>query len=541
MRSLKKLQRNRARTGICKKHIHGKLSLSHIIVLVLITFSLSNEAFAQKRDRIEIEQADELEGKGKMTILRGNVILKQEGSRMYTDSAYYFRRKNTLDAYGNVRILQEDGTTITSDKLFYDGDTKLAKLRGNVVLVDDKTTVYTDALDYNMKDKWARYDNKARIVDEENTLTSEKGYYDAQNKQFTFRKNVKVVNTKENFILYSDHLVYDIGSKIATFKGPSTIISKTDTILTEGGQYFTGSGEAVIEQSEIYSGTYTLEGDIVNRQTADRATVQGNVRLFSEEDNVLILGDNAIHRGDEGFTKVFGNSVLIQTNGTDTLFLRADTLISIDNKVSGERKFLGYTNAKIYKEDLQSIADSLIYQFSDSTLYLFQDPVMWSQENQISADSIKIQMVNNKVDKMFLRNNSFMVGKDTLGLFNQIKGKDMTGYFINDTIRQVKVDGNSESIYFALENDTALVGMNKVKSSDMDIRLKDNKVNTITFINNPEGTFIPPHLLEKPETTLSGFNWQAEARPTRAGVLGIKSSQLNTGEKPKEKTRYIPE
>lgn len=494
------------------------------IPLIIGFLFLSFFALGQRKQKIRLERADVLEGRGKVRVLKGNVVFSQDGSTMYTDSAYFYPRENALDAFGHVRIVQNDGSVITSDKLFYNGNTKLAKFRENVVLKDKNSTVYTDALDYNLGNKTADYENGARILDPPNTLTSQKGHYDAQKDLFDFRINVKVLNLRDSFTLYSEHMLYNTDTKVSTVLGPSTIITKGDTILTDSGQYNTVSGQSIFQNATIQSGTYVMAGDKIdyNKQT-DRGIVTGHVRMFSEKEQVTILGNKAIHRGDLGYTKVFGDAVMVKpTSGGDSLYVAGDTLISIDQEKPKVKQLIAYPHAKVYKKDLQSVADSLIYNFADSMIYLYDEPVMWNKENQITADTIKIQLANDKLDKMYLLLNSFIISKDTLGNYNQVKGKNMTGWFRDDTLRKVDVKGNGESIYFVLEGDTALSGMNKVESSDIIIFFKDNKVSTITFINKPEGVFIPPHLLEEPEKRLKGFVWWGNRRPTRAQVLRQK-------------------
>src|SRR4051812_23849792 len=84
-----------------------------ILLFSLLTFAPS--AFAQKKEkkeRIKLEHANELEGDKrngeKVNILRGNVIFSQKGAMMYCDSAYQYKKRNSIDAFGNVKVNQGD-------------------------------------------------------------------------------------------------------------------------------------------------------------------------------------------------------------------------------------------------------------------------------------------------------------------------------------------------------------------------------------------------------------------------------------------------
>ena len=46
----------------------------------------------------------------------------------------------------------------------------------------------------------------------------------------------------------------------------------------------------------------------------------------------------------------------------DTLFLSADTLINIEDSIPQKERLLAFHNVRIYKTDLQGIADSLSYR-----------------------------------------------------------------------------------------------------------------------------------------------------------------------------------
>ena len=96
----------------------------------------------------------------------------------------------------------------------------------------------------------------------------------------------------------------------------------------------------------------------------------------------------------------------------------------------------------------------------------------------------------------------------------------MMAYFRDNKLRRVDVLGNAESIFYALDNDTATTGMNRVLSANMRMLFLESKLNKITVLANPEARFIPPHELKPDDERLKGFRWLAKERPTRRQVLG---------------------
>jgi hypothetical protein len=116
--------------------------------------------------------------------------------------------------------------------------------------------------------------------------------------------------------------------------------------------------------------------------------------------------------------------------------------------------------------------------------------------------------------------NSFVISQDTLHQFNQVKGRKMTAFFDNQgQMEKIVVAGNGESLYYAMQGDSILIGMNKIICSDLLIRFKDNTVDNIDAYTKPTASFIPPHEISEEASQLADFNWRKEERPNKKEVL----------------------
>ena len=82
-------------------------------------------------------------------ILVGDVRFRRDSMYMYCDSAHYFQKVNSIQAFGNVRMEQGDTLFVFGDYLDFDGNTNIARMRNNVRLVDKKTVLTTDSLDFD--------------------------------------------------------------------------------------------------------------------------------------------------------------------------------------------------------------------------------------------------------------------------------------------------------------------------------------------------------------------------------------------------------
>jgi lipopolysaccharide export system protein LptA len=259
---------------------------------------------------------------------------------------------------------------------------------------------------------------------------------------------------------------------------------------------------------------------------------EGNVVMVSKEENMIIYGDYGFYDKGRGISKVYGHSYVAKIgDDKDTLFLSADTLVSIEHKNPKMKRLLAYKNVRIFKTDLQGRADSLAYFNADSTLFFYNKPVLWTNDNQMTADSIRILLKDKSVHKIYMTGNSFVVSEDSLKNFNQIKGRKMTANFNGKQIGNVVVEGNGESIYYALEQKlqkidsvsakkySVTAGMNKIICSNMRINFVKGKVDNISFYVKPDASFIPPHELKEEDKRLRGFIWRKSERPNRKSVV----------------------
>jgi lipopolysaccharide export system protein LptA len=482
--------------------------------------------FILAQSKVNLKQADQLKGGLKdgerYDRVLGNVIFTQNKTTIYCDSAHFYRARNTVEAFGRVRITEGDSVTITAARAQYDGDKRIARLRSNVVFTKLATaTLYTDFLDFNREKNEAWYFNNGRLVDSINVLTSNRGYYDVNTNMASFKRNVHVKNP--DYTMTSDSLQYNSRTKVIYFRTETTVIDKgNNKAIYEGGDYDTKTRQSDLKKGQAETKTYTLSGLKISLDDLRKFyRVKGNAVMTSKEENLTIYGDDVVYDRQKNTGKVFGNAWMAKvTDEGDTLFLSADTLVSVDNPEPSKKRLLAYHNVKIYKADLQGVADSVEYRQADSTLIFYRNPVLWTEGNQMVADTITMLIENNTISRIFMKFNAFVISVDTLKNYNQMKGRKMTAYFQNKQLHRVVIDGNGESIFFALEDRTnVFMGMNKIICSNITIRFRDGFVNNISFYVKPEAEFIPPHELVKEKTRLKGFVWKEESRPAKYDVV----------------------
>ncbi len=489
------------------------------LFLIATFFYSTHFSFAQKNKKVEIVQASSLEGSKingiEVRRLVGDVIFKQDNTLMYCDSALFYESTNSIDAFGNIRIEGPDAK-LYGETLHYDGNSKSSRVVKNVRLTDGKMELTTDAMNYDLSTEVADYNTGGKVIDNENVLTSQRGYYYSKDKMVFFKDNVVLVNPK--YIMNSDTLKYNTTTATAFFYGPSTIQSTgkdSAYIYCENGWYNTKTEKSFFSKHAfIQTRENILNGDSIlydRKEGIGRAFK--NVMVTDTTQKIIINGNYAYVNEKTNRSLVTGKTMLTKIFDKDSMYLHADTLYAVNDSLTKEKTYFAYKHVRIYKTDLQGKCDSLVYSSKDSTISFYSDPVLWSNQNQLTADSISILLSGSKIYSMNLRVNSFISSSQDSLRFNQIKGRDMIGYFKDNNLYKINVIGNGQTIYYLRNNKNQLTGVNRAESSDLMIFLNDSKVQKISLLNKPDATLYPIKELQPHELKLKGFNWLNEKQP----------------------------
>ncbi|MDA3879774.1 MAG: hypothetical protein PF436_05235 [Prolixibacteraceae bacterium] len=510
-----------------------KISLSNLVRLILL-FSVmlaqsATEAQAQQKSKkiIDIEHADILRtnenGVANARRLIGNVHLSHKNITMYCDSAWFYTLENIVDAFGNVHIISNDTVNIWADFINYNGETELAKARRNVKLKDPSITLTTDSLDFDMETEIGYYEYGGEIIDSANVLNSIIGRYLTKDNELFFTKEVTLVN--DNYNIFTDTMTYNTESEIVTFIGETKIIGDSTSIYSSEGWFNTKTNQTSLgKNSTIRRGDTQIQAEnLFYDDNTDEGYASGNVIINDFANKMIVMGKKAEYDDFDKYALVTDSAVWIQYYENDSLFLHADTLYTIPDTSAIDAKLLiTYYDVRFYRSDIQGVGDSLVYYTRDSTIQLFNDPVLWSMENQMTADFIEFKNNTTKPSEVYLTNNSFIIQQVDSSKFNQIKGKNMVGYIRNQELYQIDVNGNGQSIYYPAD-DEELIGINKAESSNIVIYLSENRINRITFLGSPIGVMNPLMEVVSEDTVLPGFNWREDERPRdRYDIFGIR-------------------
>lgn len=517
------------RRSFQRSFVMNRMRKAIAILCVLCAQLLCIQAGAQQSpNRVKLVHTDELRYDRAMVDaqrLIGHVHLEFDGTQFYCDSAYLFTNDD-FDAFSHIRIIDRSGGTVSSDFLHFDKAANTATLRDHVVLRDDDMTLTSNDLIYHVDTEVAYYSGGGKIVStaNKNTLTSKSGTYNGKTEIFYFKRNVVLKNP--SYVVNCDTMQYNSNSEVTYFFGPTTIVGDSTSIYCENGYYNSKKDESRFgKHARITDRTTILKGDsLYYNGAAGMGEVFGHVYIRDTTQTFEITGDYGRHIEASELNFVTGRAMLAQDFDGDTLFMHADTLRALPDS-AGSNRVYAYHGVRMFKSDLQGLCDSLIYVERDSALWMFVSPVVWSAQNQVTGDTIKLELENQALKHAFVFSNSFIAsdaeakGDSIVGneiRFNQIKGKQMRADFSNDMLRQIDVQGNGELVYYPTddkEGKPQVMGTNEGQCSSMLITFVDGELSKVRLDDMPKSVFKSNKFASGQPLRLSDFQWLRERRP----------------------------
>ena len=548
-----------------------KVKALRYILFVLVLCSLFLVP-VQAQTLVYLEHAESLqfdeETHAGAQLLIGDVRFRHEDAFMYCDSAYFYEKQNTLDAFGNVRFVQGDTLFGYSDQLNYNGDTKFAKMRNNVRLIDKSTVLQTDSLNYDRVQDIAWYWTGGQISDSLNVLTSVWGQYESNLSQALFKTDVHLIN--DRFVMDADTLKYNTKTHVADILGPTKILYEEETTITTTlGWYNTDNEKSMLLNRSFIEHTdgKTMIGDtIFYDKKVGFGRAWRDMELTDSVQHITLYGDygemyeKSDSIGSHGFATDsalmidWSDSAAFTYMHADTLFMdeifysdtilvaASDSLGLMDTTTvdTSYRQVRGFYGARVYREDMQAVCDSAVYNSRDSIMSLYGKPIAWSDNQQISAKHIDIYFKDSTVDYAHGIGDCIAIQQQTPRYYNQMAGKEMFAYIRDGELRQVDVTGNAETVFFPQdENSGDWIGVNKTQSSFVKLFIKEEKIDHVVFTAATTGTMYPIDQLTDEQTHLSQFFWAEEQRPLKP--RDVFNSTLKTEVKPEGDESINPE
>ncbi|MGC4058082.1 MAG: OstA-like protein [Chitinophagaceae bacterium] len=536
------------------------------VVLLLLqwnAFVLYAQSAKQENKRLPINILDNGQGesitKDGVTLFKfsDHVIFQHGTDIMYCDTAYLNQQQNSMEAFGNIKIVQQNGTTAESDYLSYTGNTKKAYMHGNVALKNADDNLWTEELDYNLTTKIGNYYQGGTLQSGSTTVSSTLGTYNAQTKEARFTEDVLVTDTSYN--IESRDLGYNTDSKMMRFFDTSVVYNERSILHTSSGTYDSKLEIAnFYTRSSIQNEEQYIEGDSLhyNKQTGI-GEAYGKVIIHDTTEKATLFCGRAFGNDKLKTLLAVDKPVMRKKSESDSMFVRADTfysahLVFLEERVpfppsdsasaatgpgkkrkekmvpreqfqtiripdtTSPKYYSGFHHVKIFSDSLQGRCDSICFTGKDSLILMMHSPIVWSRKSQVTGDTIKAFIDSGKISKIVVPNDALVVsrsGPEKADIFNQIQGRTLTAYLVNNELDFAMVRPDAECIYYVTDDAGAYIGVSQSKSERMKVYFSKGEIDRIFQIQEVDGKLSPLPKVDLRTMRLSRFQWLDKLRP----------------------------
>ncbi len=502
-----------------------------ILILCLFGFCLVQAMQAPKKkhkkrpegERVYLLHADELRydmfGRTPdAQIVKGKVSFMHQGGHLTCDSAYFYQGTNSVKAFGHVHYRQGDTLSLTCERAEYDGMMQMMHARRNVVLHHRRQTLKTDSLDFDRLYNMANFFDGGTLIDGKDRLVSDWGEYHTETREAKFVFNVKLRSGKD--VVTTDTLYYDVPTSTAHMVGPSKIVSGSSVVHTADGYYDTKTDKAkLFGRSTLVDKDKSITGDSLYYVKNGESTGYGNV-VYVDKKNKNTLTCNYLRYNEKtGMGFATKRPVAIDYSQKDTLWMHSDTMRIYTFNINTDsvyRKVHAYPHVRAFRNDMQAICDSLVFNSKDSCMTMYKDPVIWNANRQMLGEEIRAYMADSTIRFAHVIGQALSIEQmpDSVH-YNQITSSEMKSYFEKGEMKMTEAIGNVQTVYYMTnDKDSSLVGLNYLETDTMRMYLGAARKLDKIWTNKFTSTMYPITQVPPAKYKLPNFAWFEDLRPT---------------------------
>lgn len=502
-----------------------------ILILCLFGFCLVQAMQAPRKkhkkrpegERVYLLHADELRydmfGRNPdAQIVKGKVSFMHQGGHLTCDSAYFYQGTNSVKAFGHVHYRQGDTLSLTCERAEYDGMMQMMHARRNVVLHHRRQTLKTDSLDFDRLYNMANFFDGGTLIDGKDRLVSDWGEYHTETREAKFVFNVKLRSGKD--VVTTDTLYYDVPTSTAHMVGPSKIVSGSSVVHTADGYYDTKTDKAkLFGRSTLVDKDKSITGDSLYYVKNGESTGYGNV-VYVDKKNKNSLTCNYLRYNEKtGMGFATKRPVAIDYSQKDTLWMHSDTMRIYTFNINTDsvyRKVHAYPHVRAFRNDMQAICDSLVFNSKDSCMTMYKDPIIWNANRQMLGEEIRAYMADSTIRFAHVIGQALSIEQmpDSVH-YNQITSSEMKSYFEKGKMKMTEAIGNVQTVYYMTnDKDSSLVGLNYLETDTMRMYLGAARKLDKIWTNKFTSTMYPITQVPPAKYKLPNFAWFEDLRPT---------------------------
>ncbi|MDE5880409.1 MAG: LPS export ABC transporter periplasmic protein LptC [Muribaculaceae bacterium] len=490
--------------------------------------------------------------------------------------------KNADFYHDVVLVNNQDGFTMLTDTLRYNTDTHIARIESKTEIQSESDTIFTTRGVYNTNIGNAELLSRSTIVhrDSNNNITTLEGdsiIYDKItriSRAYMFGNPAKhpmpmvLTDTAHKTTLIGGFGQYNDSTREAfasiypmllEYSQGDTLFLRADTIKTfivtemvrasrrltasgfpefEGKPVLTAKEGYIVLDDEFFSSTLPLLGAAIAQLNAVAPPQEKNEKKQEEVPMPQRLDPRReLRKGllEAGIDSVPESSKItelpIDSLGIEEgLVADRDSLPNIEDSETEApkdsiplvpREFhvaQAYHRARFFKQDIQGVADSMIFVEKDSMMFMFRKPIVWSGERQVTGNRIDVHFNDSTADWALLPESGLLSELVDEDFYNQLAGKKLLANFADQTLKDLEVSGNVEIIFLPQESDSTYNRMVAAESSYLHLDMKENKIDRLKMWPEVNGTVTPLFMVKKQQQYLRQFRWWESLRPVRERI-----------------------
>ncbi|NNF35712.1 MAG: hypothetical protein HKN68_16510 [Saprospiraceae bacterium] len=449
----------------------------------------------------------------------GNTVFTSIDADGIADEMEYSEQTGDLVLIGQA-VLQDSTTTIGGERITFNQDSKDLFIAGNGFLWKEDWSLNATNIEYNDISGMGLADGDVIYVDSisqsylycdeaefDNSIQSMKAFnYDS-------RPFMRLISEQDTTVISSD--------TIQSYQVVDTTLIPVDTI------FFKDTLHSDIAVSDSTLTVNNIDSVLVSIDSSLSKTLKDTLQSVVEtSDSTLTVNniDSALVTIDSSMSKTLTDTLqtVVETSDStstlenmDSIMETNETIVSkvVYDTIFNERKFLiADKRVGIYSKDMQALCDSFTFDMADSTFILIGGPVMWSDSTQFSGDTIYLMQKDDKLDRMIIQNN-VMIINSIEPFFNQIKGKRLVGFFLEEEIDRFIVTGSAQSVYYMSDEEGAFIGVNTTDCSELKFNFESNEMSDIRGYIDVKSRLIPIDKADHNSLLLDGFKWKIDLKP----------------------------
>lgn len=491
----------------------------------------------------------------------GNVQVIQEGTALYSDRIHYIadsslaqvrgtlvqlvdKERNTLRThyldfhtkdsiarfFKGGSMMNDKGNTIESTDGVYESKIKRFRFLHNVEMKADSTILKADSLAYLTEERKALFLGRTHIWQDTVYLRAHGGWYERDSEKYLFSDKAYILTGKQE--LWADAVFYDRKKEEAELFDNIQIVDTVQKAMffADYGKY-TKEPFSVILTKNPSSAYYSFNEDLSDTLYLSADTLRYFTKPMNELDSSFVANakERLIQSRKDPMQTLMAalpksanvtpekSSLGGPPPAKGSVAPAADTSATATDTTT-VRFALAYNKVRIYRGEMQALADSLTFNSIDSVARMYRDPVMWNEGSQFTSDSIQFVLSGNKLTKAELSSSAYYISKEDSLYYNQIKSTDMIGFFRENKLHRFDALGGASLLFFLAE-DSVITTMNQKECKFLSAAIDSGKLQRVKYFDNIKSDIYPIVKLEKGKDKLKGFRWRGDERPvTRRDV-----------------------